>query len=97
MEKAGKEKTANLIHQGVQRRRKLSNSQHVELVIARIFSKQREYANLRVVRPFDLEDTESERNEPSGFELNVSSRARHSSGPTLFRTAGSMRKSRNTR
>jgi hypothetical protein len=60
MEKVGKEKTANLIHQGVQRRRKLSNSQHVELVIARIFSKQREYANLRVVRPFDLEDTESE-------------------------------------
>ena len=60
MEKTGKERTTSLIREHVQGQKRRS-SQHVELVIARIFSKQRDYAKQRSARSLDLEDVAAHR------------------------------------
>lgn len=61
MEKTGEERTTSLIREHIQDRKRQSNSQHVELVIARIFSKQRDYAKQRPARSLDLEEVAADR------------------------------------
>ena len=57
MEKTGKERTT----ERVQERKRRTNSEHVELVMSRIFSKQRECVKQRSFRSLDLEDVSEDR------------------------------------
>jgi len=61
MEKTGEEKNTSLMRERVQERKRRTHSEHVELVIARIFSKQREYAKQRWFRFLGLEDVSEDR------------------------------------
>jgi hypothetical protein len=61
MEKTGEAMTTSLMRELVQERKRRTNSEHVELVMTRIFSKQREYAKQRSFRSLDLEDVPEDR------------------------------------
>ena len=57
MEKAGEERTRNRLRNHNEDRYSRSNSRRVELVIARIFSKLREFAKHTSFRSLHLEDS----------------------------------------
>jgi hypothetical protein len=50
------EATTSLADERSEHRKRPSNSQHVESVLARIFSRQRGYAKQRAFRVVDIED-----------------------------------------
>ena len=56
MTKLGEQKPISVACESVPQRKKQSRSSRVELVIARIFAKQRAYPNKRPLRRLDLED-----------------------------------------
>jgi hypothetical protein len=56
MEKSGEKRTRNRLRDRSKGPNSRSNSQRVELVIARIFSKQREFAKHRSIRSLHLQD-----------------------------------------
>ena len=61
MEETGEKSTTSLTREGVADRKRRTNSQHVELVIARIFAKEREYMEQRSFRSRDVEEFATDR------------------------------------
>ena len=59
MTKAGEQKATPVAHGRVPQPKNRSRSHRVELVIARIFAKQRAGPKQRSLRRFDLEDADS--------------------------------------
>ena len=58
--RSNEEATMSLVNQRPDRGKRATNSQHVESVLARIFSRRREYGTQRLFRSFDPEDFEAD-------------------------------------
>lgn len=61
MEETGEKRTTSLTREGVPGRKRRTHSQHVELVTARIFAKEREYWEQRSFRSGDVEELATDR------------------------------------
>ena len=61
MQRNNEEATMSLGDERHEHRKRPSNSQHVELVLARIFSRRREDAKQRSFRSFNVDDFETDR------------------------------------
>jgi hypothetical protein len=61
MQRNNEEATMSLGDERPDHRKRPSNSQHVELVLARIFSRRGEYAKQRSFRSFNVADFETDR------------------------------------
>lgn len=61
MQRNNEEATMSLADERPEHRKRPSNSQHVESVLARIFSRRREFAKQRSSRSFNVDDLETAR------------------------------------
>jgi hypothetical protein len=61
MKKTGEEKITSLVPERIQERKRQNNPEHVEVVMARIFSKHREHRKQRSIPSLELEDVSEDR------------------------------------